>query len=311
MADPGGSAIALVGKYLASKGLPYTAENVRRALQMNASNPGTVPQLVNGDAGTSSDPASDNGPGAKTKPRPVASTAQSRPMPVSPIPPQSKQPSALTSDSASGQVGAQAAPQLPQQPPQGGNMLTNLIEAILGGGAGALPGLLGGKPAGVGAEPIGNTPIPPTGRVMDVPGAAIGGPQPQQLLSGSQAAQPQPPLQIAQQLKLGSPPAAQVPSGGGQPPQLPSPPQQLALPAPQAPQQQEPLMNLLGDAHGEPAQLQHMATSTGATGIQGGGIPPPQMFDATNLPHAQPGINMLDWSKILGEVKPLLSHLKP
>lgn len=302
MADPGGSAIALVGKYLASKGLPYTAENVRRALQLNASNPGTIPQLVNGDAGTSSDPASDNGPGAKTKPQPVKSQQQSQRMPV-PQPPQSaKQPSALTSDSASGPLGAQATPQLPQQPPQGGNMLTNLIEAILGGGAGALPGLFGDKPAGVGAEPIGNTPMPPTGRMIDIPGAAIGGPQPQQLLSGPQAAQPQPPLQIGQQLKLGGPSEPQS-TRPMQQPQLPQPPQQLALPAPQPQAQPEQPMNLLGDMHGQPAQMQQLP--------QGPPTQAPQMFDAAHLPEAKPGINMLDWSKILGEVKPLLSHLKP
>lgn len=166
MAEPGGSAIALVQRYLSSKGLPYTPENVRRALQMNADNPGTVNNLVNGSAENSSGSAA---PTKKAAPKPaakapVAKAPGQEQLPTPPIPP--------ASQSFQEPQGAAGGPQQPMAQ-GGGPGVEGLIASLLG----LLPGIAAKFSRGMPSEPMGNSPMPPTGRMIDVPGDMISGPQ--------------------------------------------------------------------------------------------------------------------------------------
>lgn len=157
------SPTALILAYLASKGLPPTAQNVSQVLQLNTQNPGVIPGLTNQAPPAPDAPASTSNPSSPTIPVPPQPPQQA--MPTPPIPPQ--------------QQAAQIQGQPPQQEQGGSNWLTGLLQSILGGGAAV----------GLGAmrpniqSSMGNQPMPPTGRMIDVPGAAISGPGQQALPS--------------------------------------------------------------------------------------------------------------------------------
>lgn len=208
------SATQLVGQYLASKGLPMTAENVRRALQMNAENPGLIPQLSN-----QAPPPPDAAPAArKAAPTQSKPAPQAQKLPTPPQPPQAQ--TQVTSDAAQRQPSAApTAPAAPQQASEGSGIIQNLIQLLLAGGAGAAGGLAP-RPSGGGAEFVGNSPMPPTGRMMDVPGGAVAGPGNAAQLGGPAQAQLPAPMKLLAEDHMPTPAM---------------PPQAAQLPAPQAP----------------------------------------------------------------------------
>lgn len=116
-----------VAGYLASKGLPMTGENVRRALEQNAANPGLIKGLVN-QAPPPPDAQGGASPTSNQRGSAPDSLAQRMHQTQPSAPSQAVQPIAA-SDSAS------SAPTA--QPGGGGGLLSSLAQMILGGGAGA------------------------------------------------------------------------------------------------------------------------------------------------------------------------------
>ena len=170
-AAPDASPTALILSYLQSKGLPPTSANVSQALQLNASNPGVIPGLVN-QAPPPPDP----------QPAPTRSPVPSAPQP--PMPPQ-------TGPQPGPNPGPHGEP--PTQPDQNPGLGARLWEAILGGGAataaanmrpGVRPAPSGGSGSGGipneanSAAPMGS-PAPLEGEVLPpAPRTQIGAPPP-------------------------------------------------------------------------------------------------------------------------------------
>lgn len=185
----GSSATQLVGKYLASKGLPVTGENVRRALEMNASNPGVIPGLVNqappppdsvGSQTTTSSGAAKRQPALQTQggTHEVGSG-------VKPTAPRA------ASDSAA------SAPQPQAQAQSGGGngLLQSIAALIMGGAGGAGLGALLGR--GGSAQPA--APVASIGPVAQLPAPAqIEAPREPLPVSG-----PAPMLQISDRNMVG------------------------------------------------------------------------------------------------------------
>jgi len=161
------SPTTLVLQYIRGKGLQPTNANVRAALEANAREPGTIPGLENTPVGT--DPAVgqggnvagklERGPGVKADVGPTPDAKQERP-------------------------GAESASATKDTSAQPTDIDTSwLVPAILGGGAAGLgyglgsrgSPIFGGRYNQPGAEFVGNGPMPPTGRTIDVPPPAITG----------------------------------------------------------------------------------------------------------------------------------------
>lgn len=249
-----------VAQYLASKGLPMTGENIRRALEQNASNPGLIKGLVNQAPPPSDSQATPNRSGGSARPtqRSQPQTKQQQPLPVPPIPPPQQQP--VAQDSASG----------------GGNMLSQLAQAILGGGAGVgLMHLLGGR--GGSEAPIGE----------------LGIPYPQQATGQL----PSPAPQIGEQRQIGAPSPSPSPVGG--PAEIGGPAKLSQLSGPQSPVAG---VNPIGPPQPLPSEPIAMPRNTGqsmvmqgapvSTAMTGGG----RVASPVELPHG------IDWGKILGEL---------
>lgn len=196
--------------YITSKGLPLTAENVRRYAAMQQANPtqaqptslaytpGAPPDAQGGAAPTSNARGSAAGGLAQ---RMHQTTPQAQPTP--------QQPNAA-SDSAMGAPTAQPAAG------GGGNMLSSIAQMILGGGAGAgLAHLFmgGGSAPPTSAPPIPNIPVPGGGPQLSAPSPSAP-PTPMPQLS---APEPQimPPAQIGGPAVMprGAAPATNVASG--------------------------------------------------------------------------------------------------
>lgn len=257
-----------VAAYLASKGLPMTGENVRRALEQNASNPGLIKGLVNqappppdeqGGAGpTSNQPGS---AAASLSQRMQQATPQQQPS--QPITPQ------VMSDSAASQSGADGGNG------GGGNFLSKLAQMILGGGAGA--GLAHLFTRGSGASPIGQLGIPMPG------GPMLGSPLPQ--IGGPQAALPAPqPSPVGGPMQLGGPPSFVT---GVNPIGPPQPGRMQPGPSTPVPPPSDPIA--MPRNTGQSMVMQGAPTSTIMTG--GGRVASP-----VDLPQG------LDWGKILGDI---------
>lgn len=271
----GSSATQLVGKYLASKGLPVTGENVRRALEMNASNPGVIPGLVN-----QAPPPPDN-----VGPQTTQSTGAAKRQPalqtqggthevgsgVKPTAPRA------ASDSAA------SAPQ-PQAQAQGGGLLQSIAALIMGGGAGGgLAALMrngaANRPGGANYEP--NVPVEPQGLGISNEPMHVGGPA--QVGSPAQLPAPAQPLQISDRNMVGE---------GVQPVGPPQPGRMEVGPSSQVPPTGRPV---------ETAQI-NMPPNTGQSSVRNGAPVSPTVAGAgvPSTPMELPqGIN---WSKVLGEV---------
>lgn len=182
MADQS-SATQLVGAYLSSKGLPMTGENIRRALEQNASNPGLIKGLTNyaPPTGDTSEPQGGNSRASSGATRPQPKLATEGGKVGSGAPPTAPR---AASDSAMSRPQPQA-----QADGGGNNILQSIAQLILGGGAGAGIGhiLFGGRSGAPQSPP---TAMP--GLNIPVPGSEprLGGGQPQ--LPAPQAALPAP-----------------------------------------------------------------------------------------------------------------------
>lgn len=271
MADQS-SATQLVGAYLASKGLPMTGENIRRALEQNASNPGLIKGLVN-----QAPPPPDAQGGAAPTSNQRGSAPDSLAARMHQAEPQ-QQPQAMSD----------ASHPMPQaQPDQGGGMLSSLAQMILGGGAGAgLAHLLMG--GGGGAPPMGQLGIPiPTG----------GGPSP--ALGNGPAALPAPQAQLPPPASVGGPaqvggpaPMPQIapdnlasgvnPIGPPQPGRM-QPGPSSPVPPPPMPQGAAPASNI---ATGAPVSIAPRQAGADAADLGG----------------------HMDWGKILGDVGRVVGH---
>jgi hypothetical protein len=272
------SPTALVQAYLASKGLPLTAQNVSRVLQMNATNPGVIPGLTNQAPPPPDAPQVPQARRPQSQPQPQAQPQAQEPLPTPPIPPS-------TIPGASAPTTASSSSTTAPQQDEGHSWLASLLETILGGGA----GILGGHTAlgRNGAEPMGNMPMPNSGRVMGVPGAAINGPQAQGQLSGAS------PLQLENpQASIGGP----SPQPQGQP-QVGGPSNHPQLNTPQ----EKPAIRLPNEASGPTIPLPTSGLSGMGEPLNMGGARPqmPQMGESLN------------WGKILGEAAPMLKRLRP
>lgn len=264
----------LVMAYLASKGLPPTAQNVSRALQMASTNPGVIPGLSTQAPPVPDAPASTSKQSSGAGGMPVPPQPPQQAMPTPPIPPQQDQQQPT-------QPQVQPQPQAPSSDGGGGsNWLTGILQSLLGGGAAV--GLGAMRPGSPGIQSsMGNQPMPPTGRMMDVPGVAIGGPGQQLGLQGPQGQQalPAPPMQLGG--PQASMPQGQPQVGGpGNAPRLAAPSERPAIPMPN--QSSGPTINLP------------------TSGLSGMGEPLP---GRPVMPEMGSGIN---WSKVLGEIAPLL-----
>jgi hypothetical protein len=253
-----------VAAYLASKGMPVTGENVRRALEMNAANPGLIKGLVNE---APPPPDAQSAPSrSQSQSRPQAQ-AQRQPQPQ----PQPTQPQAM-SDSASSQPTQQTA-----SGGGGGNVLTQLVQAILGGagGAGLASLFMGGRSN---AQPsIGELGIPMPGGDPQLGGRAA--------LPAPQAALPAPsPATVGEPARIGGP-ASLVP--GVNPIGPPQPGRIEPGPSSPVPQPSQPMA--MPRNTGQSMIMQGAPTSAAMTG--GGRVASP-----VELPQA------LDWGKILGEL---------
>lgn len=119
----GSSAQQLVSAYLASKGLPMTGENIRRALEMNAANPGVIKGLVNQEPPP---PDAQGGAGPTSNARGSAAGGLAQRMHQTQPQQQQQQLPQAQSD---------ASQPMPQTTPDSGNgMLGSLAALILGGG---------------------------------------------------------------------------------------------------------------------------------------------------------------------------------
>ena len=78
-------------QFLSRQGIPLTSENMRRAMTMNANQPGYIPGLINNEPPV--DPAMAAQQSGQATPQTAAST---QPMPTPPIPPQQSGPSMST-----------------------------------------------------------------------------------------------------------------------------------------------------------------------------------------------------------------------
>lgn len=217
------SATQLVGKYLASKGLPVTGENVRRALEMNASNPGVIPGLVN-----QAPPPPDN-----VGPQTTQSNGGARRQP------------ALQTQGGTHEVGSGVKPTAPRaasdsaasapqpqnqtQSSDGNGLLQSIAALIMGGAGGAGLGALLGR--GGSAQPA-------------APVASVG--QPAQLPAPAQIEAPREPLPVS-----GPAPMPQISDrnmvGEGVNPVGPPQPGRIAPgPSSQVPAQMNPEMKTMG-----------------------------------------------------------------
>jgi len=289
------SPTVMVMQYLRSKGLPLTPQNISRALQMNSENPGMIPGLTN-QAPPPADPA--------RVARPKAPATAQR-LPVPPIPPQTQEASQPQASGAPPQ--AAASPPVPQPVSgDGSDWLVKLLGILIGGGAGIAGGLAGR--GGSGVEPMGNQPLPNTGRMMDVPDPAItGGGQPQigetRQLAGPSAPMPQGQPQVG---------------GPGNSPQL------------QAPAERPPI-RMPNEASGPTIPMRDGSVGIpGARAFNPNGVPFSQHEDYTNgnasdLATKQPvkiggdaqvkgsaaNSSGIDWAKVLGEIEPLVRRMRP
>jgi hypothetical protein len=254
-----------VAAYLASKGMPVTGENVRRALEMNAANPGLIKGLVNQ---APPPPDAQSAPSrSQSQPRPQAQR-QPQPQPQ-PQPTQPTQPQAM-SDSASSQPTQQTA-----SGGGSGNVLTQLVQAILSGagGAGLASLFMGGR--GGAQPPIGELGIPMPGGDPQLGGRAA--------LPAPQAALPAP-SPIGGPAQIGGP-ASLVP--GVNPIGPPQPGRIEPGPSSPVPQPSQPIA--MPRNTGQSMVMQGAPTSAAMTG--GGRVASP-----VELPQA------LDWGKILGDI---------
>ena len=292
------SPTAMVMAYLSSKGLPPTSQNVSRALQMNAENPGMIPGLTNQAPPPPDAMPSRGGPGAgrpapqQQAQRPPNSTQSQGGLPVPPIPPAQVPP--VSSGALNGGGGATA-----QQPPQQEDSWLNNLMSMLGIGVGGAAGMLNqgqqGSHPGFGPQA--------TRGPIDVPPNMISGAESHLGLPGADQLQLEGP-----QRQLGAPPSPATPQQGqmGGPPQgqqqLPSPGEKPAIPMPN--QSSGPTINM--PDHSTPGMGEAIDFSKLA---KPGGVPssPPTPVPADY--HGMP--EGMDWGKILGEVAPLLKRMRP
>ena len=226
--------------YLQSRGLPLTGENSRRALEANARQPGTIPNIVNRPlsdagadmgAGAPRDRNTGTGPnvgGRGSAAREIGSGAQPMRTTSGPNAP---------SDSAA----SAPKPVLPQTPPQAGPRATlaptqqpndplGMFSGPSAGGIGAaiLASILGGLRSG--SQFVGNTPPGPSGRMMDaIVDPRLGGGQPPPMLAGPRAQLAAPTPSVTPMAPPPSDPL-QAALGRAVPPDVAPPPAQATLP---------------------------------------------------------------------------------
>lgn len=260
-----------VAAYLASKGLPMTGENIRRALEQNAANPGLIKGLVN-QAPPPPDAQGGAAPTSNARGSAAAGLSQRMHQAAPQQQPQSQQPVAM-SDSAMSQ---------PTQPPQpsggGGGLLASIAQMILGGGAGA--GLahlfMGGRGGATQPPPIGELGIPIPGGNLQLGNGPVALPAPQAALP--------PPAQVGGPAQLSGPPS---PVAGVNPIGPPQPGRLEPGPSSSIPPQSDPIA--MPRNTGQSMVMQGAPTSTTMTG---GRVP----ASPVELPQG------IDWGKILGDL---------
>ncbi len=208
-------------QFLQKQGLPLTSDNMRRAMQANADNPGTIPGLVNNPppaalpnspmAAAGSQQGQSTGVGGM--PIPPMPPPGGGNMPIPPIPPGANVPGSVENSTIPGGGG-------------GPDLASVVGTAVLAGLPAIMQAFRGATGGGGGAQAMGNQPMPPTGRVMDVPGPAIaGGSQ----LSGLPAPQGAAPAQGALSAPGAAMPPGQGAIGGSTPMNLEGPPAQARI----------------------------------------------------------------------------------
>ncbi len=200
------SPTTIVLQYLKSKGLPLTAENIRRTVDANARDPNVLgPNLAGYVTPAGRDIELRNAGTEDTSAPPSARGGGGRPLPVPPIPPGASPaspggtPQVLPMPDAGVPPGGQPPPSMQFPPP-------------------IMPAPVGGTPAPqMPPPPVGAANTPPTSPdpIRDAITRAISGPP-------STPALPPPPVRP----QIAAPPEV---------PALPAPPPQLALPAPDVP----------------------------------------------------------------------------